>query len=188
MDYGVASTAEKLPGDDVAARFVADVRKLAPGKRVTPVWMTECEDRDLPADRRPGGKTTGYCGGVACSQNTCPKVFAKQWNALVADHDGPIALLATHKELGRDGREYGAPAEWIAQAVGYLDDVLPRHGGQPPPHERLWLVVQGYDLPSETVVAARQAAAKTGAGAVFVAQTRIDQSYKPRVVAAARDR
>jgi len=188
IDYGVASTAEKLPGDDVAARFVADVRKLAPGKRVTPVWMTECEDRDLPADRRPGGKTTGYCGGVACSQNTCPKVFTKQWNALLADHDGPIALLATHEELGRDGPEYGASADWIAQAVGYLDDVLPRNGGQPPPHERVWLVVQGYDLPAEAVAAARQAAAKTGAGAVFVAQSRIDQSYEPRVVVAARER
>jgi hypothetical protein len=183
IDYGVASTAEKLAGDDVAARFVADVGKLAPGKQVTPVWMTECEDRDLPADRRPGGKTTGYCGGVACSQNTCPKVFAKQWNALLADHDGPVGLLTTHKELGRDGPEYGGAAGWIAQAVGYIDETPPRHGGQKLPHERLWLVVQGYDLPAKDVAAARQAAAKTGAAAVFVAQTRIDQSYEPRVVA-----
>lgn len=185
-DYGVASTGAKLAGDDIAARFVADVRKLAPGKQVTPVWMTECEDRDLPADRRPGGKTTGYCGSVGCSQGLCPQAFTKQWNALVGKQDGPIALLATHKELGRDGPEYGGTAGWIPQAVKYLDEVLPQHGGEKPSHERLWLVVQGYDLPVEAVAAARQAAAKTGAGAVFVALARIDQSYEPRVVAATR--
>lgn len=183
IDYGVASTADKLPGDDVAARFAAEVRKLAPGKLVTPVWMTECEHRDLPANRLPTGKSTGYCGGVGCARGACPKEFTKQWNALADDHDGPIALLATHKELGRDGPEYGAAAGWVGQAVDYLDETPPLHGGKKLPHERLWLVVQGYDLPAEDVAAARQAAAQTGAGAVFVAQTRLDQSYEPRVVA-----
>jgi hypothetical protein len=184
IDYGVASTTDKLPGDDVAARFAADVRKLVPGKRVTPVWMTECEHRDLPADRRPQGKTTGYCGGVGCSQGTCPKAFSRQWNALAGDDDGPIALLATHKELGREGSEYGSAAGWVGQAVDYLDETPPLYGGKKLPRERLWLVVQGYDLPAEALAAARQVAAKTGAGAVFVAQARIDQSYEPRVVAA----
>jgi len=184
IDYGVTATADKLAGDDVAARFADDVRKLAPGKLVTPVWMTECEHRDLPADRRPQGKTTGYCGGVGCSQGTCPKAFTKQWRALVDDHEGPVALLAIHKELGRDGPEYGGAAGWVGQAVDYLDETLPMNGGKKLPRERLWLVVQGYDLPADDVAAARQAAAKTGAGAVFVAQTRIDQSYEPRVVAA----
>jgi len=184
IDYGVPSTADKLPGDDVAARFVADVRKLTPGKLVTPVWMSECEDRDLPADRVPQGKTTGFCGGVGCSQGTCPKAFTKQWNALLESHDGPVALLATHQELGRDGLEYGGAAGWVGQAVDYLDNTPPRHGGEKLPRERLWLVVQGYNLSDEVVTAARQAAAKTGAGAVFVALARIDQSYEPRIVAA----
>jgi hypothetical protein len=184
IDYGVASTADKLAGDDVAARFVADVRKLAPGKPVVPVWLTECEDRDLPAERRPNAKSTGYCGSVGCSQATCPVVFTKQWSALLDDHNGPIGLLALHKELGREGVEYGGPAAWVTQAVGYVDDVPPRHGGKTPPRDRLWLVIQGYDLPIESVAAARKAAVDTGAGAVFVAQTRIDQSYQPRIVAA----
>jgi hypothetical protein len=182
LDYGVPSTAGKISGDDVAPRFIAAVRKLAPGKQVTPVWLTECEDRDLPADRRPAGKTTGYCGGVGCSQATCPKVFTKQWTALVANDGDPVGLLALHKELGREGAEYGDPAGWIPQAVGYLDETLPQNGAKALPHERLWIVVQGYDLPAEIVAAARQAAIKTGAGAVFVAQTRIDQSYEPRMV------
>ena len=58
-DYGVNSTATKLEGDDIAARFLADVRKLASGKSVVPVWTTECEDIDLPAKLAPGGKSTG---------------------------------------------------------------------------------------------------------------------------------
>lgn len=183
IDYGVDSTAEKLPGDDVAARFVREVRDLAPQKRVVPVWITECEDRDLPAERRQGKPTTGYCGGVGCSQGTCPKAFAKQFNALVGDDGGPIGLLATHLELGRAGAEYGGDAEWIAEAVAYLDEVPPRHGGAKLSHERLWLVVQGYDVPAESVAAARRVAESAGAGALFVALTRLDQSYKPRIVA-----
>lgn len=187
IDYGVASTTDKLSGDNVAAAFLAAVRKLAPGKQVTPVWLTECEDRDLPADRRPTGRTTGYCGGVGCSQATCPEVFTKQWRALLGEHDGPVALLALHKELGREGSEYGGEAGWVPQVVGYLDETLPRHGGAALPHERLWLVVQGYDLPAGTVAAAREAAAATGVQAVFVAKTPIDQSYEPRIVEVTQD-
>ncbi|HEV3006271.1 MAG TPA: DUF3179 domain-containing (seleno)protein, partial [Pirellulales bacterium] len=183
VDYGVASTATKLVGDDVAARFVADVRKLVPGKTVVPVWMTECEDRDLPADRRPKGQTTGFCGGVGCSQGTCPKAFTKQWSALVDGQAGPIGLAATHRELGRLGDEYGEPAGWIAQAVDYLEQVPPLHGGEAFDRRRLWLVVQGYDLPDAEVRDARRQAELTGAGAVFVALTRVDASYEPRVIA-----
>ena len=183
IDYGVASTATKLDGDDIAAQFVAEVGKMAAGKSVVPVWTTECEDRDLPADRRPAGRTTGYCGGVGCSQTTCPKAFTKQWTALTSRDDGPVAILATHKELGREGDEYGDTAEWIAQAVDYLDEIPPKHGGDEISHSRLWLVVQGYDVSPDSVAAARQVAARTGAGAVFVALTRLDQSYEPRVFA-----
>ncbi|HET6883483.1 MAG TPA: DUF3179 domain-containing (seleno)protein, partial [Pirellulales bacterium] len=182
IDYHVASTTAKLSGDDVASRFVADVRELAPGKQIIPVWLTECEDRDLPADRRPSGKTTGYCGGVGCSQATCPQVFTKQWNALVSEHDGPIALLALHKELDRDGSEYGGLGGWISQTLDYLDETLARHSGKKLPTSRLCLVVQGYDLPAESIAAARQAAMSTGVGVVFVALSRIDQSFEPRAV------
>ena len=184
IDYRVASTAEKFNGDDVAARFVADVRKLAPGKVVIPVWLTECEDRDLPTERRPNSRSTGYCGSVGCSQTTCPVVFTRQWNAMLATNDGPVGLLALHKELGRDGSEYGGPGAWVGDAVRYLDDTPQHHGGKTLSHDRLWLVIQGYDLPNEAVAAAREVAVQSGASAVFVAQTRIDQSYEPRIVAA----
>ena len=120
---------------------------------------------------------------MGCSPGTCPKAFAKQFNALVGDDGGPIGLLATHLELGRAGAEYGGDAGWINDAVAYLDEVPSRHGGAKVSHERLWLVVQGYDVPAESVAAARRLAESTGAGALFVALSRLDQSYKPRIVA-----
>jgi predicted regulator of Ras-like GTPase activity (Roadblock/LC7/MglB family) len=42
-------------------------------------------------------------------------------------------------------------------------------------------VVQGYDAPAEETIAARKAAAQTGAGAIIVARARLDQSYEPRI-------
>jgi hypothetical protein len=47
---------------------------------------------------------------------------------------------------------------------------------------RLWVVVQGYDVPAEETIAARKAAAQAGAGAIVIAQARLDQSYEPRVI------
>src|SRR5262249_14221798 len=67
LDYGVPSTADKLEGPDVAARFLTAVRKIAPGKTVIPVWMTECEHDDLAAQLRNGAASTGLCGSVPCA-------------------------------------------------------------------------------------------------------------------------
>jgi hypothetical protein len=148
---------------------------------VVPVWATECEHEDLPDKNRPAGSWgTGYCGGVSCF-DTCRKRFAEQWQALNAGRDGPTAVLALHREFRRDRKEYGGPAGWVTRAVEYCDK---QGGGRPVPRERLWVVVQGYDVPSGEETAARAAAAKSGAGAVVVARTRIDQTYEPRVVKA----
>ncbi|MEX0712661.1 MAG: DUF3179 domain-containing (seleno)protein [Pirellulales bacterium] len=182
IDYGVPSTGTRLEGDDVAARFIAEVQKLVPGREVVPIWTTECEDRDLPASLAPGAKTTGHCGSVPCSRGTCPKAFTQQFSALAAAHQGPIGILATHKELKRDGPQYGGPAGWVPQALDYLDQVLPGHGGQAIDRGRLWLVVQGYDLSGDERQAARRAALGSAAAAVLVALTPIDQSYEPRLI------
>lgn len=186
IDYGVPATATRLAGDDLAARFVAEVRKLAGAIEVIPVWMTECEDQDLPASLSPNGKTTGYCGSVPCSRGTCPQAFTAQWSALVAGQDGPIGILAAHKELDRLGGDQGQSAAWIQAAVDYLDTVPPEHFGEAVAHKRLWLVVQGYDLAPGEQADVRRAARETGAGAVIVALARLDQSYEPRIIRAAR--
>jgi hypothetical protein len=177
-DYGVPSTATKLAGPDVAARFVAEVGKLARGLEVVPVWTTECEPEDLPADKLPkGGWGTGHCGGVECLA-TCRKRYAEQWTALHADRTGPTGLLLLHKEFGRDRKEYGGPADWIAQGVGYAE----KAGAGPVARSRLWVVVQGYGVPADKEAAARRVALKLDPKVVMVARTPIDQSFEPRVV------
>ena len=180
-DYQVPATAAKSEGD-AAARFVSAVQELAKGKQVVPVWTTECDEEDLPAEKRAGEWTTGYSGTVGCAVGTCPKEFARQWSALAEVHRGAIAILALHREFGRVFPEYRETTGWIGRSLDYLDRTLPKNGGQKLSRARLWVVVQGYGVSRKEEGAARQAAAKTGAGVVLVARTRIDQSYQPRVV------
>jgi hypothetical protein len=186
-DYHVASTATKQNGDDVAARFTAEVRKLAAGKSVVPVWTTECEDIDLPANLAPSGKSTHLCGSVPCADTTCPKAFTKQWMALLKDYDGPVGVLALEKELERDPA-HAQVTSWVPRAVDYLDRIPSKHGGTSIPHERLWLVIQGYGLAAGERSAARKAAAECGAGAVLEALAPLPQSYEPRLIDAAPKR
>ncbi len=182
IDYGVPSTATKEGYDDAAARFVSEVSKLTPGKRIVPVWTTECEHQDLPADKAPAGKTTGLCGSVACATGTCPRAFAKQLRALMDTHAGPLGLLTAEHACGRDTRFYGGPGGWIAAAVGYLDSthVISQKPGLS--HDQLWLVVQGTPENADAEAASRNAAQNLHPGAVIIARVSIDQSYEPRVI------
>jgi hypothetical protein len=179
VDYGVPSTATKLTGPDIAARFVAEVQKSLKDKEVIPVWTTECEQEDLPPGHRSGtGWSTGYCGGVAC-YTTCTKRFNEQWSALTLNRRGPVGLLLLHREFERDRKEYGGPTHWIPRAFASVE----KQAGGRLPREQLWLVVQGYGVTQGEETAARKAASKTGAAGILVARTRIDQSYEPRIVA-----
>src|SRR2546427_5711414 len=182
IDYNVRSTATKLDDDDVAARFVAEVRKRAGDKAVIPVWTTECAEVDLPPDKHQGRPGTGLCGTVGCATGACPEVFTRQWSALVSGHDGPIGLLALHTALQRTQKEFGGGPGWVANAIAYLDQTLPANGGRAISSDRLWVVVAGSQTPDETI--ARELAAKAGVGAVIVARAKIDQSYEPRMISA----
>jgi hypothetical protein len=173
VDYHAPSTATLL--QDAAPTFLAEIGKLAPDKDIIPVWTTECEQEDLPAEKRPPGSWgTGYCGSVPCF-DYCRQRFGEQWTAMQKDRSGPTALLALHHEFGRDKPEYGGPAAWVSRTVDYCK----KHGKVS--RERLWLVVQGYDVAADEAAAARKAALQTGVAAVIVAQARIDQSYEPRI-------
>ena len=178
IDYGVPATAEKLAGHDIAAKFVIDVGKLAAGKVVIPVWTTECEQEDMALEKQPQRDwTTGYCGDVDCF-HYCLARFAEQWNAFHETHRGPTGVLLLHKEFRRADAEYGPAASWITHAAQYLEHKdLKRVTPQ-----KLWLIVQGYDVSPEEEKSARHAASQTGAAKVVVARTRIDQSYEPRIV------
>jgi hypothetical protein len=181
IDYGVPATTEKLAGVDWAARFVAEVGKLAPNKTIVPVWTTECEVHDMaPGKRAEAEFSTGFCGDVDCFDN-CRDRFAEQWAALQTTQHGPTGILVLHKEFQRDRKEYGGAAQWITRAVDYLGG----KGIAPIRRQRLWLVLQAYDVNAVEEQAARETAIRMGAGAVVVARTRIDQSYEPRIVRAA---
>jgi hypothetical protein len=186
IDYGVPATATPLSVDDAAARFVAKVRELAPGKQIVPIWMTECEELDLPADKARGGRTTGLCGSVACAHGTCPKAFRKQWTALVNSHQGPIGLLATQEACGRDTDFYGSPTGWIPATVNYLDRTPVSDDGQSLPHNRLWLVVQAAAKGNAGELAARTEARQLCPHAIVAARVKLDQSYEPRIINAAQ--
>ena len=181
-DYHVPPTGAKFGADDPAARFVGAVQQKVGSREVIPVWMTECEEEDLPKAKRAGQWTTGYCGTVGCAVGTCPRAFTQQFTALTRAHRGNIGILALHRELGRVFSEYGGTTRWVGRAVDYLDRIVPQNGEEPIPHDRLWLIVQAYGVSRAEENAARHAAAKTGAGAVVVARTRLNQSYEPRVV------
>jgi hypothetical protein len=120
VDYHVPATTKQSSPNDAAARFIAEVQKLIPGKRVIPVWTTECEEQDLAKHK----DSTGYCGDVGCATSSCPKEFSKQWNALREAHAGPIALLTADQQFGRrpqwivieDGKQKRQIAEDLAPA------------------------------------------------------------------------
>lgn len=186
LDYHVPATAERLAGDDVAARFVAEVAAFAPGKEIVPIWTTECEMADLPdGGDRPHG--TCLCGSVPCATGLCPIEFGRQWNALCAAHRGAIGALLLHKEFSRHGGQYGDSAEWIDAGLNYLEATPLPSGVEAIARRRLWLVVQGYDVTEAEERAVRAVARRTAAGRVLVARTRIDQSYEPRMVTVERD-
>jgi len=162
---------------------VSAIRKLAPGKQIVPVWMTECEEQDLPADKAPAGKSTGLCGSVPCAAGTCPREFAKQLRAFVDVHSGPLGLLTAQQACGRDAKFYGGPSGWIAASVGYLDNTSLSPQTRGVPHDQLWLVVQGSSEHEEAETASRNAARKLQPGAIIVARVSVEQSYEPRVIA-----
>jgi hypothetical protein len=182
IDYGVPETATKDRADDAAVRFVGKVRGLASGKQIIPIWMTECEELDLPTAKAPGGKSTGLCGNVPCATGTCPRAFAKQLKTLMDAHAGPLGLLTAQQACERDARFYGGPAGWISASVDYLDDTPLAPTKRGVPHEQLWLVVQGAPRNHDTEATSRAEAFKLQPGAVIVARVPLDQSYEPRVI------
>jgi hypothetical protein len=182
VDYFVPPTATKLEGDDVAARFVAEVRKRAGDKPVIPIWTTECEEVDLPADKHQGKPGTGLCGTVGCATGACPQLFTRQWSALASGRVGPIGLLALHTVFQRTEKEFGGGPGWVTNAMAYLDKTLPAHGGKAISPDRLWVVVE--DSKNTEGVTAREVATKAGVGAVIVARSKIEQGYEPRIISA----
>ena len=99
---------------------------------------------------------------------------------MTSGHEGPIGLLALPTALQRTQKEFGGGPGWVTNAMAYLSQTIPANGGKMISSDRLWMVVDG----SAGGTTARELAAQTGAGAVIVARTPIDQSYEPRMIPA----
>jgi hypothetical protein len=113
----------------------------------------------------PGGETH-LCGDVPCAHGRCPVEFDKQWKALVGRQRGPVGILALQ---GAFGRGSSAKPPWIEQ---YVDQARSASAG---PQAPLWLIVED--------AAAADLARGLSPAAIVVAQSKIDQSFEPRVVA-----
>jgi hypothetical protein len=169
LDYGLPSTAPKTPGDDAAARMVAELLARHPGKAVVPVWVTECELVDLP-DAKGG---TGLCGRVSCAKADCWPRYARAWNPLLGVTDGPVAVAIWPETFQRD------PAHWIEADLALFRNA-PR-GSKPLAAARAIAVVQAWQKTEPAIDAMLGELGRLGSGWVLALDP-IDQSWEPRLV------
>ncbi len=167
LDYGTAATAARTPGDDPAARLVAELSAGHPGKTVVPVWVTECERVDLPD--ATGG--TGLCGRVPCASNDCWPRYARGWNPLIEAARGPIAVGVWPETFRRDA------ARWIESDLALFQS--PPRGGRPLAPERTIAVIQAWGKSESAAIALSERASRAAAGWVLALDA-IDQSWEPR--------
>ncbi len=175
LDYGSPSTAVKTPGDDAAAKIVAELSTGYSGKVIIPVWVTECEIADLP-DANGG---TGLCGGVRCAANDCWPRYARNWNPLLKATGGPIALGIWPETFRRDA------ARWVETDLALFQK--PPKGGSPLPTERTIAVIQAWGKPESAAIALTERVEPTAAGWVLALDA-IDQSWEPRAVSLPKQR
>ena len=175
LDYGTSPTADRTPGDDVAARLIAELLTRHPEKAMIPVWVTECEEADLPGAK--GG--TGHCGGVACAKGDCWPRYARAWNPLLKATSGPIALALWPATFRRE------PAEWIETVLPLFQK--PPQGGNPLTAERTIAVIQAWGTSGSAIDSLLMRVPPLSPGWVFMLDP-IDQSWEPRSVAIPRAR
>ena len=180
LDYHVPPTAGEQVGDDAAARFLDRVGRLAPGKELIPIWTTECEAIDLPGVQHG----TGLCGKVECAHTTCPKAFARQWRSLVEAHDGPIGLLALHRELQQPRPRQEPRPAWAAWPLQYVEQIGKTAELEQISRQRLWIVVEDWEVPADEAQAVHDVLSPQHPAMVVKARVRIDQSFVPKIIPA----
>jgi hypothetical protein len=167
LDYGSKPTAPRTPGDDAAARIVAELRNKYPGKAVIPVWVTECEPVDLPGVA--GG--TGHCGTVPCAKGSCWPSYQRAWNPLLKSTPGAVAVALWADTFRRD-------PSWFSTGLTLF---LRPPGGDALPPERAIAVLpeRGESVQNPSVLTEKVALA---GGGWVLARTPIEQSWEPRLV------
>jgi len=172
LDYGSPSTASKTPGDDAAARLVTELQGRHPGKAVIPVWVTECETRDLPGVE----ESTGRCGGVECAKNDCWPRYARSLKPLLEATPGPLAVALWPGPLGRE-------SGWVKAGLSAF--AHPPKDGPDVPTRRTIALLQAWDKPVSERSALADKAKPAGGGWVM-ATVKVEQSWEPRLVRLAK--
>ena len=173
-DYGPIKTASRLP-NDAAAKFVAEVRNLAPQATVIPVWTTECEEQDAET----------FCAGVGCFKGACWREFTAQLTP-VAEASETLAALMPYKAFQRDSTNYGATAGWLAQGLNLFATMPLRYEAKLVAAGRIIAVLEGWDATAEEIRSQIEQVQKAGAAGWLVAFVQIEQSWEARVFDAAR--
>ena len=164
-DYGPIKTATPL-GPDSAAKFVAEVRKIAPGAEVIPVWLSECQEHE--------SKKGAACDGVSCFSGTCWREWTAQLMPL-ATGSNRIGALLTHGA-------FGLPDSWIESGIRSFQKMPPIRGGKSVPVARVIPILQAWKAIPQDRSSAIPSARAAGSTEFVVAMTPIEQSWTPRMV------
>jgi hypothetical protein len=175
MDYRVKSTATKLIDPGTPARFVADVKKLLPGKPIVPVWCIECEEIDV-ATSQPN---TGLCGSVPCFKGLCWKEYFKQLTPVLKETGGVVAAAALTRELGRDRTEYAKRSGWLPTVFDTFRVLAPLHDAPVVSFSSLDIVLQGWDDQPDKLRREIEQAESNRVRQVIVSLIKIDQTWRP---------
>jgi hypothetical protein len=167
-DYGPIETAQRLK-DDAAAQFVSELSGRFTDVKLIPVWTSECEEHD---------KET-LCAGVGCYHGLCWKRYAAQL-APLAKQVNELGVLCFYKEFGQDVPHWKTEAGWVEHALRTFES--PPQNGPKISTRRLIAVLQGWNVSADELQAQISRAEAAGALGIVVAESRIDQSWEPRIV------
>jgi hypothetical protein len=170
-DYGPIKTATPLDAN-FAARFIQAVGALRDGLEVIPVWATECEEGDKP----------GLCAGVGCFNGACWRDWTSQLEP-VASEAPRIGALLLKETFQRNDSDEKPTKSWLSQIPEMFVSMPEKYQHPAVGPERLVAVIEGWS-PSmqESFVGQLSQLRSAGVHSFVVAQTKIDQSWEPRVI------
>jgi hypothetical protein len=183
-DY-LAEPSTPLSQAPVAERFLSRVRALHAGTRIVPVWTTECGIQ--------GDRAGDACHGVPCATGNCWPALVEELRPLVRAGNSIGVLLEENTPVDFPDRPERMTAEEVAE-LRYAPVVeglrafpaeVAKYGLELS-SKRLIPILRAWDSPGLEIIRAQtELAARLGAHEWIVAVIPIDQSWEPRVIAAA---
>lgn len=154
-------------GDPVAPILFAEaIEERFPGLAAVPVITEECEAGVTHAGVADAETTLGY-GRMLCTHPDALESYPRLVHLLATRP--AIGLLALDRTFGRDDPAFGDPGAWVGAVLDRYRDVDAK--------QKVWIVVEGWDLGMASVRDRLRAAEAHGAAGAIVARKRIDQSW-----------